>query len=110
MDIPEQPQQSQIQNTNVQQFQTDLILALQNLHKYHVDYFFAGLYIATHMPQVGWLFLSPVFVIPTLAVMKNPEWKRNILNQPLEHITGILFFVLCSNLYGFYCLSKAFGF
>lgn len=69
-------------------FRAELLSHLENAQANHLEYFIAGIFLATHFPSLAWLFLASVSSIPTVTVLLHPEWlmanhKENWMHQSL---------------------------
>jgi len=69
-------------------FREELLSHLEKAQANHVEYFIAGLLLATHFPALAWLFLAGVSSIPTVTVLLHPEWfmanpRENWMHQSL---------------------------
>jgi hypothetical protein len=69
-------------------FRQELLSHVEKAQANHLEYFIAGLLLATHFPAVAWLFLAGVSSIPTVTVLLHPEWlmanpQENWMHQSL---------------------------
>jgi hypothetical protein len=69
-------------------FREELLSHVEKAQANHLEYFIAGLLLATHFPAVAWLFLAGVSSIPTVIVLLHPEWlmanpQENWMHQSL---------------------------
>jgi hypothetical protein len=77
---------------------SDQILRLATAARdHHVEYFVLGLFMATHLPSLSWLFFGYVFTVPILILVQNPTWFHNPF---------ILSICACSQIYAIYSISK----
>jgi hypothetical protein len=69
-------------------FREELLSHVEKAQANHLEYFIAGLLLATHFPALAWLFLAGVSSIPTVTVLLHPEWlmanpRENWMHQSL---------------------------
>jgi hypothetical protein len=69
-------------------FREELLSHVEKAQANHLEYFIAGLLLATHFPTLAWLFLAGVSSIPTVTVLLHPEWlmanpRENWMHQSL---------------------------
>lgn len=55
-------------------FRAELLSHVEKAQANHLEYFIAGILLATHFPSLAWLFLASVSSIPTVTVLLHPEW------------------------------------
>ena len=96
--------------TVFQAIQERLHILMKTAINIHLEYFIAGVFLGTHSPVSGWLFLTFLLSLPTITLLQNPEWIQRLRYQQLEHLVLFGAFMASSQGYAFYTLSRAIGF
>ena len=81
----------------------------QGIQKYHGEYFVSGLFIGLTKPAFGWALMGLVTVLPTLVILKHPEWLKRVNDEKTEHVLLCMLLIMASDLYAFHCLKMALG-
>ena len=69
-------------------FRAELLSHVEKAQASHLEYFIAGLLMATHLPVLSWMFLAYVLSLPSVTVILHPEWlmanpRDNWMHQSL---------------------------
>jgi hypothetical protein len=83
---------------------------IQLMQSYHLEYFLAGIFVATHLPIVGWIILTAIFTVPSLTLFQHPEWLLKLRYEPNEYAVLFAMMIFSSQVYAIGCLSRALGF
>lgn len=87
-------------------FHVELLNIIEKARVNNLDYFVAGLLLATQFPYVAWMFLTYVFSIPTIIIITHPEWFTNNNQQDWISLSFIIGTCISSEVYAAQCLLK----
>lgn len=77
---------------------------------YHGEYFLGGLFLALHKPSLGWGLLSFASFLPTIVLLKKPEWIYQLREEKIEHVILFALLLISSEIYALHCSALALGF
>ena len=82
----------------------------EGVQKYHGEYFVSGLFIGLTKPQFGWALFALISIVPTLVILKHPEWLSLIKDEKTEHLLLLMLLIMSSDMYALHCLGKSLGY
>jgi hypothetical protein len=83
---------------------------IQSIRIYHGEYFLGGLFLALHKPSLGWGLLSFSTFLPSIVLLKKPEWILQLREEKIEHVILFALLLLSSEIYALHCFALALGF
>jgi len=90
--------------------ETSMTEVVQTVRKYHGEYFIGGLFIGLTKPSMGWALMSLFISLPTIVILKHPEWIKRFKDEKVEHTLLLMLLLASSDLYALHCLGKSFGY
>lgn len=83
---------------------------VNSVRRVHGEYFIGGLFIGLTKPNMGWALLGLTVSLPTVIIMKHPEWLRQFKNEKIEHMMLLMLLLTASDIYALHCFTKSLGF
>lgn len=83
---------------------------INSVRRYHGEYFMCGLFLGVTKPSFGWALLGLSSCIPTLVILKHPEWLIRFKDEKVEHLLLLLLLVAASEVFALNCFANSLGF
>jgi hypothetical protein len=80
------------------------------VRRYHGEYFMCGIFLGVTKPSFGWVLLGLSSCIPTLMILKHPEWVMRFKDEKMEHLLLLLLLVAASEVFALHCFGNSLGF
>jgi hypothetical protein len=82
---------------------------IQSVRMFHGEYFLGGLFLGLTKPSMGWALLGLFTAMPTIVVLKHPEWLHRFKDEKIEHMLLLILLMMSSHIYVFQCFMNALG-
>jgi hypothetical protein len=83
---------------------------VNSVRRYHGEYFMCGIFLGVTKPSFGWVLLGLSSCIPTLMILKHPEWVMRFKDEKMEHLLLLLLLVAASEVFALHCFGNSLGF
>ena len=83
---------------------------VNSVRRYHGEYFMCGLFLGVTKPSFGWALLGLSSCIPTIVILKHPEWLTRFKDEKVEHLLLLLLLVAASEVFALNCFANSLGF
>ena len=83
---------------------------VNSVRRVHGEYFIAGLFLGLTKPPVAWALLGLSLSLPTIVILKHPEWMNQFKNEKVEHMLLLMLLLTASDMYAMHCFSRSLGF
>uniref|UniRef100_A0A6C0DIC7 Uncharacterized protein n=1 Tax=viral metagenome TaxID=1070528 RepID=A0A6C0DIC7_9ZZZZ len=83
---------------------------VQSVRRVHGEYFICGLFLGLAKPNMGWALLGLTISLPTIIILKHPEWLRMFKDEKIEHMLLLMLLIMASDMYALHCFTKSLGF
>ena len=74
------------------------------------EYFIGGLFLGLTTPNMGWALLGLTVSLPTIIILKHPEWIQMFKGEKVEHMLLLMLLLTASDIYAMHCFTKSLGF
>ena len=82
---------------------------VKTVREFHGEYIVGGLFLGLTNPPMGWALLGLITALPTIVILKHPEWLNALQKEKVEYVLLFMLLILSSDMYVGHCLGKAFG-
>jgi hypothetical protein len=89
--------------------ETSMMDVVDLVRRFHGDYFICGLFLGLTKPSMGWSLLGLLVLMPTIVILKHPEWFHKLKEEKIEYVLLLLLLLVGSDIYAFHCLFRAMG-
>jgi hypothetical protein len=83
---------------------------VESVRRVRGEYFISGLFLGLAKPSIGWALLGITISLPTIVILKHPEWIRMVKDEKLEHMLLLIMVLLALDMYAFHCFANSLGF
>lgn len=83
---------------------------VNSVRRVHGEFFISGLFLGLAKPRMGWALLGLTVALPTIVIMKHPEWLRMFQDEKIEHMLLLMLLLMASDMYAMHCFANSFGF
>ena len=83
---------------------------VNSMRRVHGEYFLGGLFVGLTKPNMGWALLGLTISLPTIVILKHPEWIDRFKYEKVEHIMLLMLLLMASDMYAIHCFMKSLGF
>jgi hypothetical protein len=83
---------------------------VNSVRRVHGEFFIAGLFLGLTKPSMGWALLGLTVSLPTIIILKHPEWLRMFNNEKIEHLLLMMLLLTALDIYAFHCYANSLGF
>ena len=83
---------------------------VNSVRRVHGEFVVGGLALGLHNPQMGWALMGLVVALPTIVILKHPEWLRQFKDEKVEHLLLLMLLIAASNMYSMHCFANSLGF
>lgn len=74
------------------------------------EYFICGLFLGLTKPNMGWALLGLTVSLPTIIILKHPEWIRMFKDEKVEHMLLLILLLTASDIYAIHCFAQSLSF
>lgn len=82
---------------------------VNSVRRVHGDYFLGGLFLGLTKPNMGWALLGLTISLPTVIILKHPEWIHRFKDEKVEHMMLLMLLLMASDMYAMHCFAKSLG-
>jgi hypothetical protein len=86
-----------------------MIDTIDTVREYRGEYVLGGLFLGLTHPSIGWALMSLLMFMPTIVILKHPEWLDSMKDEKIEHVLLLMLLIASSDMYAGHCLAKAVG-
>jgi len=83
---------------------------VDSVRRVHGEYFIGGLFLGLTKPSMGWTLLGLTVSVPTLVILKHPEWIQVFRDEKMEHMILLILVLVASDMYAIQCFARSLGF
>lgn len=83
---------------------------VNSVRRVHGEYFIGGLFLGLAKPRMGWALLGLTVSLPTIVILKHPEWLRQFKDEKVEHMLLLMLLLMASDMYAMHCFANSLGF
>lgn len=83
---------------------------VNSVRRVHGEYFIGGLFLGLAKPRMGWALLGLTVSLPTIVILKHPEWLRQFKDEKVEHMLLLILLLMASDMYAMHCFANSLGF
>jgi len=93
----------------LEKLESSMIEIINSVRRVHGEYFIGGLFLGLTKPRMGWALLGLSLSVPTLVILKHPEWLNQFKNEKIETILLLVLILIASDIYVLHCFLQTFG-
>jgi hypothetical protein len=82
---------------------------VNSVRRVHGEFFIGGLFLGLTKPRMGWALLGLTISLPTIVILKHPEWLNQFKNEKVEHMMLLILLILASDMYVMHCFANSLG-
>jgi hypothetical protein len=82
---------------------------VNSVRRVHGEYFIGGLFLGLTKPHMGWALLGLTVSLPTIVILKHPEWVSQFKNEKIEHMLLLMLVVTAMDIYALHCFKSSVG-
>jgi hypothetical protein len=83
---------------------------VDSVYRVHGEYFIGGLFLGLTKPNMGWALLGLTVSVPTIVILKHPEWIKLFRDEKVEHMLLLMLVLIASDMYAIHCFARSLGF
>jgi hypothetical protein len=88
---------------------TSMMEVVNSVRRVHGEYFVGGLFLGLTKPRMGWALLGLTVSLPTIVILKHPEWLRQFKDEKVEHMMLLMLLLMASDIYAMHCFANSLG-
>lgn len=109
--VPSVSETSALAETSVfDKMDVSMMEVVNSVRRVHGEYFIGGLFLALTKPNMGWALLGLTLSLPTIIILKHPEWMRMFKDEKVEHMLLLALILMASDMYAMHCFTRSLGF
>lgn len=83
---------------------------VNSVRRVHGEYFIGGLFLGLAMPTMGWALLGLTVSLPTIIILKHPEWMRQFKDEKVENLLLLMLILTAMDIYAMHCFMNSLAF
>ncbi len=109
--VPSVPETLRLAEASVfDKMDVSMMEVVNSVRRVHGEYFIGGLFLALTKPNMGWALLGLTLSLPTIIILKHPEWMRMFKDEKVEHMLLLMLIIMASDMYAMHCFTRSLGF
>ena len=89
---------------------TSMMEVVNSVRRVHGEYFLGGMFLGLTKPNMAWALLGLTISLPTIVILKHPEWIHKFQDEKVEHMMLLMLLIMASDMYAIHCFANSLGF
>jgi len=82
---------------------------VNSVRRVHGEFFIGGLFLGLTKPHMGWALLGLTVSLPTIVIMKHPEWLKQFKDEKIEQMLLLMLLLMALDIYAMHCFANSLG-
>jgi hypothetical protein len=106
-DIPEP--ETTVETSVFDKMDVSMMEVVNSVRRVHGEFFMGGLFLGLAKPRMGWALLGLTVALPTIVIMKHPEWVNQFKDEKIEHMLLLILVLTALDIYAMHCFANSLG-